>query len=110
MEKISSFNFEVMYVPGSENVVVEALSHLYSNDSVGMVHAPSEYVYHDVSDNDTSDLMTSMPLLAGMEAVIATQRGERIHKLSAKVVEAGCPEISAEFASCMANRFVLYGP
>ena len=110
MEKISSFNFEVMYIPGSENIVSDVLLCLYSNNSMGMVCAPSEYAYHNVSDNNTLDLIMSMPLLAGMEAVVATQREERICKPSAKVVEAGCPETSAEFASCMAGRFILHGP
>ena len=38
IEKISSFDFEVMYVPGMENVVADALSQMYSNDIPGTVH------------------------------------------------------------------------
>ena len=37
LEKISSFTFDVVYIAGSENVVADALSRIYSNDSVGTV-------------------------------------------------------------------------
>ena len=33
LEKISSFTFEVVYIAGSENIVADALSRIYSNDS-----------------------------------------------------------------------------
>ena len=72
LEKISSFLFEVVYVPGSENVVADALSRIYSNDSTGTVCAPSEFVHHNVSDDDTLALSSGMLILAGMEAVVAT--------------------------------------
>ena len=54
LEKISSFMFEVIYIAGSENVVVDALSRIYSNDSAGTVHASSKFSYHDVSDDNTT--------------------------------------------------------
>ena len=37
LEKISMFDFEVVYIPGSENVVADALSHIYANDLPGTV-------------------------------------------------------------------------
>ena len=37
LEKISGFTFTVVYIAGSENIVADALSRIYSNDSVGMV-------------------------------------------------------------------------
>ena len=37
LEKISNFTFEVVYIAGSDNVVADALSRLYSNDSPGTV-------------------------------------------------------------------------
>lgn len=53
MEKLSQFDFEVIYVPGMDNILSDALSHLYSNEKPGTVRAISEYTYHDVvNDND----------------------------------------------------------
>ena len=46
LEKISTF-------AGSEKVVEDALSCIYSNNSVGTVHARSKHTYHDVLDNNT---------------------------------------------------------
>jgi RNase H-like domain found in reverse transcriptase len=47
LEKISSFDFEVVYVPGNENVLADALSQLYSYNSPGTVSVttliPNEY-------------------------------------------------------------------
>ena len=72
LEKISSFLFKVVYVPGSKNVVADALSRIYSNDSAGIVRAPSEFVHHNFSDDNMLALSSGMPILAGMEAVVAT--------------------------------------
>jgi len=75
MEKISEFDFEVVYVPGVENMLADALSCMYSNDAPGTVHARSEYMYHDVISNDV--LLShgiSMPVFAGMEAATVVPR------------------------------------
>ena len=64
-------------------------------DSVGTERASTEFTYHDVTDDDTSDVIT-MPVLAGMEAVVATQRGRCMKQPGA---ETGHPETSKEFAS-----------
>ena len=64
----------MVFIAGSENVVADALSCLYSNDSAGTVRARSEYPYHDVVDDDTmSPIDGNIPVLAGIEARIATQ-------------------------------------
>jgi hypothetical protein len=90
LEKISSYTFEVVYVPGSENVVADALSRIYSNDSIGTERARSEYTYHDVVDDDTSTMgntSETIPLLAGIEAQIATRRGTRVRRPTQKAAE-----------------------
>ncbi|KAF9471027.1 hypothetical protein BDN70DRAFT_764169, partial [Pholiota conissans] len=46
-EKMNEFNFEVNYVPGVENVLADALSRIYSNDSSDTLRSPSEYTYFD---------------------------------------------------------------
>ena len=54
LEKISSFDFEVVYIPGTENILADVLSRIYSYDSPDTVRAKSEYAYLDVVDDDTS--------------------------------------------------------
>jgi hypothetical protein len=107
LEKISEFDFEVVYVPGTENVVADALSRLYSNDDSRTVRARSEYTYFDIINEDEPSASISMPILSGIEAQIAVRRKPR------KVVppaETGRPETSREFATRMKDNFVLRGP
>ena len=90
LEKISSYTFKVVYIEGSENVVADALSRMYSNDSSGTVRARSEFTTHDVVDDDTvpvlSNLPSDVPVLAGIEARVATRRGARVRRLTEKAV------------------------
>ena len=91
LEKISSFTFEVVYIAGSENVVADALSRIYSNDSAGTERARSEFTYHDVGDDDTTNVSRSseiLPVLAGIEAQVATRRSSRTRRPSQKAVMA----------------------
>jgi len=74
LEKISSFDFEVVYVPGEENSVADTLSRMYSNDAPGTVRSRSEYTYHDVVDDDLEVNQQDIPILAGLEARAANQR------------------------------------
>jgi hypothetical protein len=111
LEKISSFAFEVVYIAGCENVVAAALSRMYSNDSRGTERARSKYTYHDVLDDDTIDVglvAEEIPVLAGIEARVATRRGSRARRPSQKVAPKA--ESSQEFAARMKNHFVLRGP
>ena len=66
--------FEVVYIAGSENIIADTLSQIYSNDSVGTEHAESEYTYFDIVDDDTSSVgpagVEILPVLAGIEARI----------------------------------------
>jgi hypothetical protein len=71
LEKISAFSFEVVYIPGCDNVVADALSRIYSNDSAGTQRSRSEFTYHDIVDDDTSNVVAVaelMPVLAGMDS------------------------------------------
>ena len=108
IEKISEFNFDVVYVVGSKNVVADALSRMYSADSPGTVCTASEYTYFDVVNDDSLDLVeTSLPVLAGVEARVAVQRRPR---KSTPGAETGRPETSREFAAQMKDHFVVKGP
>jgi RNase H-like domain found in reverse transcriptase/Reverse transcriptase (RNA-dependent DNA polymerase)/Retroviral aspartyl protease len=96
LEKISTFTFKVVYIEGSENVVADALSRLYSNDSPGTQRARSEHTYHDVVDEDTSVVASGeepdVPVLAGIEARVATRRGSRVRRLTEKAAQSALPD------------------
>ena len=101
-------------MPGSETVVADALSCLYSDDAPGTDRAGSEYTYHDVDRNDTV-LSLDMPMLAGMQAVVATRQSVRMRKPTSKAVEGhGGPgddtETARDFAKWMKDKFILHGP
>ena len=87
IEKISPFNFKVIYIEGSENVVADALSRMYLNDSPGTVRSKSEFTYHDVVDDDTSSVRGStmnLLILAGIEACVATCHSSWTHRPTEK--------------------------
>jgi hypothetical protein len=68
LEKIGEFDFEIVYVPGSENMLANALSRIYSNEGVGTVWSKSEYSeYHDYDGQlDVHEILTL--LLTGVKA------------------------------------------
>ncbi len=69
MEKMVEFDFEIKYVPGMENILADALSHLWTNEAPGTVRGHGVYMYHDVLDNDSLAAHgVSMPVLIGLEA------------------------------------------
>ncbi len=86
------------------------LSHMYSADAPGTVRARSEYTYHDVVDDDApvGDFsQTDMPILAGIEAVIAVPRHRR---QAVAPAQSGRAETSREFAARQSSNFILRGP
>lgn len=108
IEKISKFDFKVEYVPGSENVMADALSRMYSNDARGTVRSKNEYTYFDVVNEDVVIEDDSLvPVLSGMEAKVAIVRRS---KKKPEPAETGCPEMSQEFAARLKGHFVLKGP
>lgn len=109
IEKIGEFDFEVVYVPGVENVLADSLSWIYSNDAAGTVRAPSEYTYHDVVNEDPRiNHSITMPVLAGVEAVAVSSRP--CVKKVVPPAESGRPETSKEFAARIKGSFILKGP
>nr|GAT48782.1 gag-pol polyprotein [Mycena chlorophos] len=100
IEKISGFDFEVKYVPGTENVLADALSRIYSNEAPGTVRARSEYTYHDVVDNDAMGMelgAISMPVLTGPEAQALTT--DRVTRSMTRAARAAAARDSAAAAS-----------
>ena len=114
LEKMSTFDFEVIYIPGSENVVADALSRLYSNDSPGTVRSKVEYTNHDVMDDDTSvvdDSQWEIPILAGVEAQVATRRGSRTRRPTEKAAAAASSSKSlSNDDDHLDERFVVRRP
>ena len=96
MEKISEFNFEVIYVPGEENTLADALSRMYSDDGPGTVRAPSEYTLSDGTMSSIPVSLVSMPLLVGAEAIADSLSIRTLITLD--VPETGRPETAQEFA------------
>ena len=95
----------MVHAAGSENILADALSRMYSNDSRGTERTVNEYTYHDVTDDDTAVTVCHTPLLAGIDAVVATNRKILTAKNTGKPAET-----SKEFARQMQGKFVLKGP
>ncbi|KAG9223419.1 hypothetical protein CCMSSC00406_0007606 [Pleurotus cornucopiae] len=112
VEKMAEFDFEPVYIPGVENVLSDALSRLYSNEPSGIVRAKSEYTYFDVVEGREVADVSAMPVLVGLEAMMASTRSATKADVSPeRPAEAPRVESSAEFAKRMSKRrFVLLGP
>ena len=91
LEKVSTFDFEVVYIAGSENVLADALSRMYMNDSPGTVRSRAEFTQHDLMDDDTSAVTSDrmdLPVLAGIEARVATRRSSLVRRPTEKAAAA----------------------
>ncbi|KAG9222102.1 hypothetical protein CCMSSC00406_0009287 [Pleurotus cornucopiae] len=98
IEKISEFDFEPVYIPGVENILSDALSRMYSNEPSDIVRARSEYTYFDVVEGqDKVEDVASMPILVGLEAMMAASQASSIKDVNPGG-EAPRVEGSAEFA------------
>jgi hypothetical protein len=69
---MSSFDFKIECVPGSENILSDALSQIYAFDAPGTVRARGEYTDHDIVSNDgLARHNVTMPVYVGNEARMA---------------------------------------
>lgn len=96
LEKLSEFDFEVVYVPGEQNTLADALSRMYSDDRPGTVRAPSEYTLSDGAMSSIPVSMVSMPLLVGAEAIADSLSIRTI--VASDAPETGRPETAREFS------------
>jgi hypothetical protein len=60
LEALSEFDFKIIYVPGEDNILVDALSQIYSNKPKGTVRSASEYVSVEEEDIPRSLLLNFM--------------------------------------------------
>ncbi|KAF7375484.1 DNA/RNA polymerase [Mycena sanguinolenta] len=79
LETLGEFDFEIEYIPGTTNVLADALSRIYSADLPGTMRAPSEFVPHDeeeVNAKAIRDALSSVtrPVQVG-DAVFANFAG-----------------------------------
>jgi hypothetical protein len=76
LEKISEFDFDIEYVPGKDNILPDALSHLYVSNALGTIRAETEYVHlaDEGLDAATSSLI-SMPVLVATEGSAELEEG-----------------------------------
>ncbi|KAJ3473941.1 hypothetical protein NLI96_g12741 [Meripilus lineatus] len=93
VDVLNEFNYEINYIPGETNTLADALSRIYSDEPMGTVHARSEYVQDENSDNeDPPELENeeSMPIYTGSAAIIELEQrrssrlAEKPHKSWAK--------------------------
>jgi hypothetical protein len=100
LERISIFDYAIEYVAGSENVLADALSHIYAADSAEVIRSWSEYTYFDVVDSDSDSVAVTCPTIAAVST----------RHMDVLPAETGCPETSREFAARIRGRFRLQGP
>lgn len=85
IEKISEFDFEIVYVPGSTNVLADALSRIYSYDEPGTVRSKTEYTEYDetrIPRSNSQNITT--PLTVGLEARATFLQASKNPKETAK--------------------------
>jgi hypothetical protein len=85
LEKISEFDYEVVYVPGTGNVVADALSRMYSADSPGTVRAPGEYTeFDDGWQTALGQQAITKPVVVELEAMATVPAIRKSRRLQEK--------------------------
>ncbi|KAF8752795.1 hypothetical protein RHS01_07224 [Rhizoctonia solani] len=78
LETINEFDCTIRYIEGSQNVLADALSRMYSEDKKGTVRAASEYMA-DIDGSDTTGNahtptgQLTRPVITGMAAKVAAK-------------------------------------
>ncbi|QRW21232.1 Transposon Ty3-I Gag-Pol polyprotein [Rhizoctonia solani] len=78
LETINEFNCTIRYIKGSQNVLADALSRIYSEDKKGTEQAASEYMADIDGNNTTGNAHTptvqlTRPVITGMAAKVAAK-------------------------------------
>ena len=73
MERLSEFDFEVLYVPGKGNILPDALSRMYEFDAPRTIRSQEEYLQCDLDvvgvESAPPKELISAPLLVRQEAI-----------------------------------------
>lgn len=82
LDFMSRFDFKIVYIEGTENILADALSRMYSSEEPGVERARSEYAVKKWSDDDKSRHETdpigrsfTRPMLVGVAAAVAGESG-----------------------------------
>ena len=117
LENLAMFDFKVIYVPGEENILSDALSRIYSNKGPGTVRAESEYTEHDgtAATMEAACKVMAAPVLVGLEACAISKLNyvsRRNTKAAREAAEAESrrPETAEEYAARMKGKLTLKGP
>lgn len=88
LEVLSEFDFEIIHIPGVDNILADLLLRIYSNDLIGTVRAPSEYVPAEEENLPpkllinlvAAPLYTGKPLHLGASSLPLREPSTRIQK------------------------------
>ncbi|KAF7371586.1 Transcription factor [Mycena venus] len=78
LEALSEFDFKIEYIPGTTNILADALSRIYSADEPGTMRAASEFVPMDEDDRRVKEVAEALsigtrPLVIGDPVKAALQ-------------------------------------
>jgi hypothetical protein len=92
LEVLSEFNFDIKYVPGEDNVLADALSHIYSNKPKGTIRSASEYMSVEEEDIPRSLLLNfvTTPLYTGPPLFLGATEACRSARIALKQIN-GAP-------------------
>lgn len=117
LEHISEFNFKIQYVLGVENMLADALSHIYSNDEPGTVRAASKYTTYDDNNVLLTDALEShaisVPILVGLEGQVMSALSLRTAEPENRAAEARpgrTRRVPLPRAALMGGAIKGYGP
>ncbi|KAG9221448.1 hypothetical protein CCMSSC00406_0008296 [Pleurotus cornucopiae] len=105
---MAEFDFTLVYIPGTENVLSDSLSRIYVNDAPGTEQAASEFVEFD--EDSSCGFRRRTPIVVGDKAKLESLPLEGV-SLALNAVRRGEATVAREFAKRMATKkFVLRGP